>query len=62
MKKLASEVRRGDRVLVGGEKHIATVDSMVTYGGVMVASVPDQDRKASDTYTALSHNDDIETW
>jgi hypothetical protein len=62
MKKFATDVRRGDRVLVGGEKHVATADALSTYGGVTVVSVPDSDRSADDTQTKLDHNDDIELW
>lgn len=62
MKKLGVHVRRGDKVLIDGERHIATVDAYETYGGVFLSTVPDNDRKTKDVVTELGHNDDIEMW
>lgn len=62
MKKLASEVRRGDRVLIDGEKRISIATAAHTYGGVTVCTVPDEDRSAEESYTEFGHHDDIEMW
>jgi hypothetical protein len=60
--KLAGSVKRGDRVIIDGNWHVAIVDAAHTYGGVTVCSVPDKDRDAEESYTGFGHNDDVETW
>jgi hypothetical protein len=62
MKKLASTVRRGNRILIKGVRHVAVANALNTFGGVTVASVPDADRNAPDTMTEFGHNDDVELW
>jgi hypothetical protein len=62
VKKLASQVRRGDRVLIDGEKHVSIAPALQTYRGVTVCTVPDGDRSADETYTSFEDSDDVETW
>jgi hypothetical protein len=62
MKKLASSIRRGDKILVDGAQHVVTAPAMVTGSGVTLASVPNEDRDADDTLTELGHNHDVEVW